>query len=323
MSLKKVAACIKRNNRFLITTHTNSEGDALGSQLAFYKLLKIMGKQAIIVNEDKVPYGYGFLPGINNIQRLKQNLKNLRFDCFVVLDCSDLSRCGKVAKLSSKDVTVLNIDHHISNTKFGDINWVDSRVSSTCEVIYKLYKRLSVPFNKEIATYLYIGMLTDTGSFRYSNTTSFTHKAVSALLRYGLDVVKIYNNLYENIPFEDMKLLSKILLTLRRDAQGKIAWFKVGRNTLKNKKISVDISEYILSFGRAIKDVEVVVLFKENLGTKNEVRVNFRSNGRVDVNRIANFFGGGGHRTASGATVRGRIDQVQKKVLAKIKESLK
>lgn len=324
MSLKKVVACLKRNKKFLITSHTSLEGDALGAQLAFSGLLRRLGKEAIMVNEDALPYGYSFLPGINQIRKFKgskKNMSGIKFDCFAAVDCSDLSRCGEVSKLNAADKTLLNIDHHISNTYFGDINWVEPQASSASEMIYKLYKKLRIPLDKETATLLYVGILADTGSFRYSNTTAFTHQAAAELLKYNLDVVQIYRQVYENIPFPDMKLLSSILIVLRRDAEGKIAWFKVKRSLLKSRKVSVDVTEHVLSFARAIKDVEVAVLFKENL-RKNEVRVNFRSQGKVDVNKIAQYFGGGGHRAASGCTIAGNIDQVARRVLRKIKENL-
>lgn len=334
MSLKKVVAGIKSNKNFLITTHTNSEGDALGSEIAFWRLLKAMDKGATIINEDDPPLGYDFLPGVNNIKKFsrysgipqkagKKNSQGIEFDCFVVLDCSDLKRCGEVYKINTGNKPVLNIDHHISNEGFGDINWIEPDSSSCAQMIYKLYKKLRIPLDKDIATLLYVGILTDTGSFRYPNTTALTHKIASDLLRYDLDIAQIYKNVYENVPFGDMQLLSKILPTIRRQLQGEIAWFQIKQSLLKNKKISFDLTEHILSFARAIKDVEVAVLFKENLGVKNEIRVNLRSQGKVDVNRIARFFGGGGHKTASGCTVKGRIEEVRKRVLAKIRESLR
>ncbi len=323
MSLKKVVASLRKNKSFLITTHTNMEGDALGSELAFYGILKKLGKKATIVNEDALPYGYEFLPNTDKIIKYKDNLKEIKFDCFVALDCSDLSRTGEVYRLNSEQKPVLNIDHHISNQKFGDINWVEPRASSCSEMIYKLYKALRLPLDRDAAILLYTGILTDTGSFRYSNVASFTHKAISELLKFNLDIPKIYKSVYEDIPFEDMKLLAKILPAMKRDAGVRIIWFQIKHNMLRNKKLSFDLSEHILTFGRAIKGVEVVALFKENLGVENEIRVNFRSQGKVDVNKIASFFGGGGHKTASGATVKGNIDQVRRKVLAKIKENLK
>jgi phosphoesterase RecJ-like protein len=189
-------------------------------------------------------------------------------------------------------------------------------------MIYKLYKKLCLSLDRDTALLLYVGILTDTGSFHYPNTTSFTHKAVSELLRYNLDIIQIYKNIYENIPLADIKLLSRILPHMRISAGGKLAWFQVKRNMLKKRRLSFDLTENLLGFARTIKGVEVVVLFKENLGVKDEIRVNLRSQGKIDVNKIASLFGGGGHKTASGATVRGKIDYVRRKVLTKIKESL-
>jgi len=336
MSLKKAVARIKSHKNFLITSHTNLEGDALGSELAFSRLLQALGKGATIVNEDNYSPQYGFLPGINKINKFnrkffaegesakggKSNIKGINFDCLAFLDCSDPSRSGEVSRLNTANKTTLNIDHHISNSQFADTNWVDARASSCSEMIYKLYRALRIPLDTEAAILLYTGMLTDTGSFRYSNTSSFTHKVISELLKFNLDIPQIYKSVYESIPFKDAQLFSKILPDMRREAQGKVIWFQLKQGTLRNKKLSFDLSEHILSFGRAIKDAQVVVLFKENLSAKNEIRVNFRSQGEVDVNAIAGFFGGGGHKTASGATIHGKIDDVRKKVLAKIKQSL-
>jgi len=302
----------------------NLEGDALGSELAFYNLLKKLGKRAMIINQDDVPYGYGFLPQKEAIKKLKKNTQlKFKFDCLAMLDCSDLSRAGEVYKLNADQETVLNIDHHISNQRFGDVNWIEPDYSCCCEMIYRLYRNLRIPLDRETAIVLYVGMLTDTGSFRYLNTSSHVHKAVSDLLRYDLDVPKIYKAVYENIPYQDMKLLAKVLPKLRLEFKGRVAWVQIKRNLLKKQRLHLDLTEEILSFARAIKDVEVCALFKENFGAKREIRVNFRSQGDVDVNKIAASFGGGGHKTASGATIRGNLDTVRKKVLAKIKKSLK
>ena len=323
MSLKQAASCIKNNKNFLITSHTNLEGDALGSELAFLRLIKVLGKKATVVNEDGLSPVYKFLPGVNKIIKFKENLTADKFDCFVLLDCADPTRCGKVFKMSRSNKPILNIDHHISNEAFGKVNWVEPGYSSCCEMIYKLYKELRVPLDKDTALLLYVGMLTDTGSFHYSNTTSVTHKIVSELLSFNLDVAGIYKKVYQNLAFEDMQLLMAILPTMKRLYEGRLVWFQINKNLLKNRTISFDLTEQILTLARTINNVEVIVLFKEALGKKKEVRVNFRSQGRVDVNKVARFFGGGGHKTASGATVKGSLGEVRRRVLAKIKQSLK
>lgn len=323
MSLRKIIAQIKEHANFLITSHVNLEGDALGSELAFLRLIKALGKDAVIVNEDNLPYGYDFLPGLNCIKKYKDNLKGIKFDCFVALDCSDLKRTGEVYRLNIESVPILNIDHHISNVKFGAFNWVDPYASCCCEMIYGLYKNLGVKIDKDAALFLYVGILSDTGSFRYSNTTGTTHRIAAELLKYGLDVVEIYKNVYGNLPFKDMKLVAYVLNNIKRRHRGQIAWFEASADLLKKyKTLYVDLTDYVMNFARAIKDMEVAVLFKENLGVKNEVRVNFRSQGRIDVNKIANFFGGGGHKNASGCTIHGKIGEVRKRVLKKIDEAL-
>jgi len=324
MGLKKICASVKKYNNFLITVHTSPEGDALGSELAFYNLIKKLGKSATIINDDALPYGYDFLPGNGSIKRPGKGTKHINFadfDCFVILDCADLKRTGSVYKLNTGNNPVLNIDHHISNRNFGNVNWVEPAASSCSEMIYKLYKRLRLPIDKETALLLYTGIMTDTGSFRYSNTSSFTHKAVAELFGSGLDVAQVYRNTYENIPQSDIRLLLKVLPEIRFYCRGRIAWFKIKKGLLKSGKPRVDLADLILSFGRAIKGVEVVALFKENLGENDEVRVNLRSQGRVDVNMVASFFGGGGHKTAAGCTLHGDINKISKKVLNKIKES--
>ena len=241
MSLKKICASVKKYNNFLITAHTSPEGDAIGAELGFYHLIKKLGKCGTIINEDGLPYGYDFLPGNKLIRRAGKGYKYIDFDCFVVLDCSDLKRTGEVYKLNISNrlenhglpsvrqshKPVLNIDHHISNRFFGDVNWVDPSASSCSEMIYKLYKRLHLPMGKNTALALYTGMMTDTGSFRYSNTSSFTHKAVSELLESGINVSQVYRNTYENIPLSDIKLLLKLLVKIEFYCQGKIAGFKI------------------------------------------------------------------------------------------------
>jgi len=323
MSLKKIIAQIRKNRNFLVTAHVSLEGDALGSELAFYHLVKKLGKNAVVVNEDGLPYGYDFLPHADKIVKYKDNLKNINFDCFVAVDCSDLKRTGEVWRLNKCRKPVINIDHHISNDHFGTYNWIVPHASSACELVYRLYKAMKVPLDPESALCLYTGILCDTGSFRYTNTSAFTHKIAADLLRYNIKPLEIYKNVFGNYPLSDVKLIAKILSNIQTDPKGKLVWFEAGKELLKKyKKIYADLSDQVLTFGRQVKGVEVVVLFKENLGPKSEVHVNFRSEGKVDVNEIAKTFVGGGHRAASGCTIPGRLEEIKKKVLRKIEEKL-
>jgi len=323
VGLKEICAGIKKYNNFLITAHTSLEGDALGAELAFYALIRKLGKQGIIVNEDGIPYGHEFMPGVNKIRKLDARSPCIKFDCMVVLDCADLKRTGDVWRLNRDSKPVLNIDHHISNQGFGDLYWVDPQASSCSEMIYRIYKQMRLPIDKPEAVCMYTGMMTDTGSFRYSNTSSFTHLAVAELLKFDINVPLIYRYVYENFALAETKLLIKLLPKINFSAQGKIAYFKLKRGLLKNSVISMDLGDQLLSFARAIKGVEVVVLFRESLKDDGRVRINLRSHGKVDVNKIAALFGGGGHKNAAGCTPRGDINRIIKKVLASLRKVLK
>ncbi len=321
MSLKETIECIRNNKKFLISSHVNLEADALGSELALYRLLRALGKEVTVVNEDSIPYGHEFFPNAEVVKKYGDRLGKVDFDVFAVVDCSDLNRTGEVHRLC-KDKPVLNIDHHISNRYFGSVNWVEDAASCT-QMIYRLYRELKVPIDKASALLLYAGIMTDTGSFKYTNTTAESLKIAADLVSKGVNPAQVYNRLYQNIPYDDLKVLAKILPGMQRTEQGRVVWFQIKHNLLRHKKLKFDLSENILSFGRSVQGVEVVVLFKENLGVRNEVRVNFRSHGKIDVNAIAKFFNGGGHRAASGCTIKGRIDSVRRRVLQKVRESLK
>ncbi len=322
MSMQKAVECIRNNESFLITTHTNPEGDAIGSELSLFRLLKALGKTVVAVNEDPLPYGFDFLPDVDRIRKFRKGREKFKFDVFVTVDCSDLRRPGEVYLLNTEHKPILNIDHHVSNERFGAVNWVKPEASCCAEMVYELYKKFRVPLDRDSALLIYVGILTDTGSFHYSNTTAFTHRAAAELIEHGLDITMIYKAMYESVPYQDMRLLAEIVPTMNRMLEGKIVWFRVAKDIVKrHKKISFDLSEHILSFGRSVKDAEVVLLFKENLGVENEIRINFRSQGAIDVNRIAGMFNGGGHKTAAGATVRGPLDNVIRTVLNKVREA--
>ncbi|PIQ88098.1 MAG: hypothetical protein COV73_00625 [Candidatus Omnitrophica bacterium CG11_big_fil_rev_8_21_14_0_20_43_6] len=318
MSLNEICRSIKKYNSFLITAHISPEGDALGAVLGFYNLVRKLGKQGTIIIDDQLPGDYDFLPGFKQIKRLGEKLSRLKFDCLVALDCADLKRTGRVYKLNLANQPVLNIDHHISNQNFGDLNWVNPQVSSCSEMIYGLFKKLRLPIDKNTALVLYTGMMTDTGSFHYSNTSSSTFAAAAELVKSGINVAQAYRHAYENIPPQEVKLLLKILSKIKFFAQGRIAAFVIDPRLPAVKNPALDLADQVLNFGRSIKGVEVVVLFKNNLGEKLQVRIHLRSQGKIDVNKIARFFGGGGHKTAAGCTVPGKIQDVQRKVISKI-----
>ncbi len=319
MSLKRLGQELKRHKRYLISTHTSVEGDALGSELAMYWLLKALGKSVTIVDEERVPDSYAFLPGAEKIIPLARFRNVGSFDACVLVDCSDPSRCGKVQRIMPARACRINIDHHISNTYFGHVNVVDTSVSSCTEIIYRLFRTMRIPLTKQVATALYVGILTDTGSFRYSNTSARTHAVVSHLLSFGLDVRGIYATIHENIPFRQVRELAEVLSSVKRMAGGRAAWCYI-KGKLLRERLSFDLSERVLGCIRAIKGIEVAILFRK--AANNKIRVNFRSTGSFNVNAVASAFGGGGHKAASGCTVSGTAREVIPQVLRLIRRHL-
>lgn len=317
--MQKVIEAIRKYNKFLITAHVNLEGDSLGSQLGMKALLDSLGKKAIIVDSDAVPESLKFLSAsfeVSNDLSAKMD-----FESAIVLDCPTLKRTGKVRDLIEKGKFIINVDHHISNEKFGDVNWVDSKASSAGEMVYKIYKGMGIRLTKEAALALYIAILTDTGSFNYDNTSQVTHEIAGELLGYGIDPASVSESVYERRSVSDIKLLGLVLATLKVNKAGDVAHLEVTNAMLKETGADLVKSEGFVNYARSIDKVKVAIIFKEDANGK--VNVSFRSKGEADVNKIASFFGGGGHVRASGCIIEGTLAEAEKKVLAKVDEILK
>ncbi|MDD3906333.1 MAG: bifunctional oligoribonuclease/PAP phosphatase NrnA [Candidatus Omnitrophica bacterium] len=317
--MRQIIDAIKKYDRFLLTAHVNLEGDSLGSQLGMKALLESLGKTAIIVDNDAVPEHYKFLPKAAEVSNDMDGKYD--FDAAIVLDCPTLKRTGKVRDIISKGKPVINIDHHISNENFGDVNWVDANASSAGEMVYKIYKEMGISPTKEAALVLYIAILTDTGSFNYENTSRVTHEIAGELLGYGIEPASVSESVYERRSVADIKFLALVLATLKVNKTGDVAYLEVTSAMLKATGANLLKSEGFINYARSIDKVKVAVIFKEDALGK--ISVSFRSKGIVDVNKIASFFGGGGHARASGCVIEGRLAEVESKVLAKVEEVLR
>jgi len=319
MSARTVKQAIKKFSRFLIASHINPEGDSIGSQIAMAYLLKKLGKEAVILNDGPVPNLLQFLKGTEHV--LKEMPHNFDYQAVIILDCPDLTRIGRVSEYIKKESVIINIDHHISNINFGDFNWVDPETSSAGEMVYGLFKAFKARIDPDEAVVLYTAIMTDTGSFRYSNTSSKTHRIAAELIDIGVKPYEMYTRIYETSSVQDTNLLGEALQTMKLTEDRKIAWLWVTKEMLKKTRASLEGTEGIINFARSIDGVEIAILFRET-GTENRVKVSFRSKGKVDVNKLASAFGGGGHPTASGCTVFGKIEDVEKKVIDKAKQAL-
>lgn len=322
MKLNGVINMIKnRNNkRFLIVSHQNLEGDAVGSMLALANLLRRIGKEVIMLSPEPTPEAYMFLPDAKGI-RCRPGLKKPSYDVACIVDCTGLDRIGFVRKVIYMTKPIINIDHHVSNDNFGTINWVEPKLSCTGEQIYYLFKAMHVPIDRNAALYMYMAILTDTGSFRYSNTTAQTHLIAAELLDKGLDPTHIYRKIYEESHRSHFDLLSSVLSTLSVSRDGRIAWVRITADMIKKHKTVMRGTEDFVNFPRSIRGVKIALAFRQR--GRDTVKVGFRSNDYVDVCKLAKMFGGGGHPAASGCTVRGRISEVEQAVLQKARKYIR
>ena len=313
--IKEIKRIIDRCTSFIVASHIDPEGDAIGSSLALYFALTNLGKKVCVYNESPLPKILNFLPGSNKI--VSDIYSPDEYDCIFIVDCGDIDRVGKLSKKLEK-LRIINIDHHSTNTNFGHINIVNRDASATGEVIFNFLEKLSMPITKEIAINLYTAILVDTGSFRYSSTSAESFEICSKLMKYGVEPWEVSKNVYESFPYERMKLLGLVLDTLEIFLNGRVAFMYVTKDMFKKVGASEDLTEGFVNFGRAIDGVEISVLCKEV--EENVYKLSLRSKGLIDVAQLAIKLGGGGHKNAAGCTVRGSFVDVREKVMAVLKE---
>lgn len=310
---------IQQHHRVAVISHVNPDGDSLGATLGLGLALKALCNEVYMYINDKFPSKYSFLPSWQHLANY--DLKDrIDFDFCFVLDCGDPTRLGYSQLIFKKSHKVVNIDHHISNTKFGNINIVDSKVSSTCEIIYCLLKDLDIRLNTDIATCLYTGITTDTGNFIYDNTTANTHKVISELMAYNIDLNEISYGLYQNKSLNSIKFLGYVLNNMEISLGGKLATITVTRELIKEFNIDFSEVDGVINYARDIQGVEIAIMLKEV--SDNEVKIGFRSKNKIDVSKLAQKFGGGGHKKAAGATYYGSIKEIRSEIEDQIRLDL-
>lgn len=313
--LSQVVELIENKTRFCITSHVRPDGDSLGSSLALYWTLKALNKQVDVLMRDHVPHAYSKLPGANEV--IKVSAVPSGYDAAFVIECSDIDRPGLI---DLDKQLVVNIDHHSTTVLFGDINWIDSTASAVGEMIYNLCKALGVSVNQQIAECVYTALLTDTGSFHYSNTTERTFKIASELVRKGVKPAHISQALFYSYPFSKIKMLGIALSSLNRDETGRIAWLVTTLEQIAEADATEEDLDGIVNYPLAVGEVEVVAFFKEI--APNTYRTSLRSKGEVNVARVAEKYNGGGHKNASGCTIKGDIQQIIEEMVEYLQEVL-
>ncbi|MEO8572375.1 MAG: bifunctional oligoribonuclease/PAP phosphatase NrnA [Pyrinomonadaceae bacterium] len=310
--LSQVVELIENKSKFGITTHIKPDGDGVGSSLGLCWLLRSLGKSAEVIVRGDIPPSYRNLPGadaIRDVEKLDGD-----YDAVFVIECSDLDRPG--IKGLENEFTV-NIDHHATSAHFGTINWIDSTASAVGEMIYNLCKAIGGRVTREIAECVYMALVTDTGSFHFSNTTDRTLKVASELIKAGAKPAEISEAVYNNYPWSRIELMRQVLGTVKRDESGQIATL---RQTLVMRQSAAAIdgdNNGFVNIPLAAREVLAVVYMRE-VG-ENQYRVSLRSKGDINVARVAEKFGGGGHRNAAGLQIEGSWDEKERELVDAVK----
>ncbi len=321
--VKEIAETLSNSKNILMTIHESPDGDAVGSLLALYNILKLMKKDVVMYAPNVVPMRHRFLKGWEAISTDTKVFEGRTFDVLLMLDCGTRDRSGEAISSFKGYKKLVNIDHHISNKEFGDLNLIDAHSSCTGEEVFHVIKELLTTNSLgvlpvEVATALLTALYDDTGGMRYSSTTSTTLNVAAELVASGANCSYVSENLFFNISREKMELTSHVLSTLTFEAEGKIAYVVMRKKDLENTGAISEDSEGLIDLPRSIYGVEVAFFIKEV--SDNKFKFSFRSRGKVDVNKFCSNFGGGGHRVASGCTINGTLEQVTSTIVSELKK---
>jgi phosphoesterase RecJ-like protein len=320
-----VIAIINRYQNFVLTSHVNPDCDALGSELALAEHLGNLGKQAAIINADSTPVAFRFLDPRKKVRQYAQ-AKHSRIikqaEVVIVLDASGgWDRAGRVGEvLAQTDAVKVCIDHHPDSTDFVEEAVVDTNSASTAELVYDLVMAMDGAVSEHMAQALYAGIITDTGNFRFPKTSPKTHQIAAALLAAGANPPEIYRQIYQQYSLQRVRLKGHVINSIQTTAGGEIAYYSLAQDTLKAYGVDGSELDGFASLGQEIGGVRLVVFGVER--SRGRVKISLRSDGSVDINQLAVEYGGGGHPSAAGATIEGKLAKVMAEVVEKIKEQM-
>jgi bifunctional oligoribonuclease and PAP phosphatase NrnA len=303
---------IEAADHILVVSHVDPDGDAVSSTLATAIILRAYGKKVTMVNSSPIPKRFLFLPGVEDILQ-PQQIKE-KFADVVTVDCADAKRVGTCANLYTDPVRILNIDHHISNEGFGDVNLVLPDAAATVDILFDWIENMGLAWDRALATIIYTGMLTDTGGFRYSNTTPQLFRKAAQLLEVGIKADRIVNHVLETMTMGQAQLLQMALSNLNCSEDGLIAWMTLRLVDVRRTDVTSEDAEGIVNYARNIAGVDVGILFWEK--EAGIIKIRLRSRDRVNVAAVTKQMGGGGHARAAGCMYQGTIEQAQAAVLA-------
>lgn len=316
--IDRIIETIREHQTFCVVGHVRPDGDCIGSQLGLAMALQNEGKQVVCWNEDAAPAKLKFLDPTGMFARPKRGES---FDCVIATDCASFERLGKTGDCVTNRKVMINIDHHESNTRYADINWVSAREASTGELIFRLLKVARWPITKSMADNLFTAVSTDTGSFQYANTRPGTFHTGAELVTRGANLAKICDEVYQSYPLSRVRLLKLVYNKFRLTADDRVAWFWLKKADFTRTGAVTNDSEGLIDHIRAIEPVVVACVFEELEPELTRISLRSKSD-KINVNEIAALFGGGGHSAAAGARIAGNPLSVQRRVLAAIKKAL-
>jgi len=319
-ALEEAVSFMREHDRFLIISHVNPDGDTTASALAAALMLEELGKTYVIVNEGETPAKFGFLPRFEQIRNLATDPLAETFSAVIAVDAADSLRMGNVRHLFAPQALLLNIDHHPTNDRFGQINVIRTDAAATAQIMFQLMETGGFACTRELAVCLYTGLLTDTGGFRYSNTTSQVMEIAAKLLRHGVNPGEIAERCLEEITLQHVKILRRSLQSLLLSHNNLVASLRVTHQDLVETGASTEDASGLVNYARNIEGVEVGLSFVE--AEPGVVKVSLRARKDVDVSLIAKSLGGGGHAKAAGCTLKGNLQECEQQVWAKITEVL-
>jgi len=315
---RQILEVFQAAHTFCVVGHVRPDGDSIGSQLALALALRQQGKQVVCWGDDPMPQKLGFL---DPDRWLRPPAARRTFDCVIAADCASFERLGRVRNHIARRRWLINIDHHASNTRYGNINWISGRSPSTGELVYRLLRSAGWEITPRLADCLYTAISTDTGSFQYPSTQPATLRIAGDLIRRGANLARIGTEVYESYPLARVRLVRHLYNTFRLAHDNRIAYFWLRRRDYARTGARPDDSEGLIDHIRAIEPVEVACMFEEIGPTL--TRISLRSkNPALNVSEIATRFGGGGHAAAAGARVDGRPQTVQTRVIGAVKQAL-
>ncbi len=317
--LKAFCKALKTYDHYLLSCHVAPEGDAIGSILAMNSLLRRLGKKTSVVSEDPFPERLSCLSSKYWKQVDQIRAAPPRFQALVLADCPNLDRIGRVKQLLNPDTVIFNIDHHISNLYFGHYNYVRPEAAASGEVVFDIFKSLRLALTKEEATNLYVALSTDTGSFKYSNTSARSHLMAAELIRCGIRLEQINEGLNATYSLSKINLYSRLFSRVRTAENGRIAWVVLKREDLRDSGATYEDTEGFIDFLKYLREVKIAFFLIES-SQDSEIRVSFRSKDDYDVNKIAASFEGGGHKKAAGCTFRGAtVEEAERIILERLR----